>query len=120
MRAPCTDWPDMGLHVVARVGEIPAGGCKLVQAGGRAIVLFEMQGDYYALLNRCPHEGGGLCHGDRVGMVEADAPGEYRFSRAGEMVKCPWHGWEFDIRSEERRVGKECVSTCRSRWSPYH
>src|SRR3546814_17456552 len=26
----------------------------------------------------------------------------------------------FDFRSEERRVGKECVSTCRSRWSPYH
>src|SRR3546814_8871882 len=26
----------------------------------------------------------------------------------------------FDWRSEERRVGKECVSTCRSRWSPYH
>src|SRR3546814_7292979 len=25
-----------------------------------------------------------------------------------------------DMRSEERRVGKECVSTCRSRWSPYH
>src|SRR3546814_13169496 len=25
-----------------------------------------------------------------------------------------------EIRSEERRVGKECVSTCRSRWSPYH
>src|SRR3546814_18833924 len=25
-----------------------------------------------------------------------------------------------DVRSEERRVGKECVSTCRSRWSPYH
>src|SRR3546814_9544019 len=84
MRAPCTDWPDMSRHVVARVGEIPAGGCKLVQAGGRAIVLFEMQGDYYALLNRCPHEGGGLCHGDRVGMVEADAPGAYRFSRSEE------------------------------------
>src|SRR3546814_4869783 len=30
-------------------------------------------------------------------------------------------GWTFDAkRSEERRVGKECVSTCRSRWSPYH
>src|SRR3546814_18436366 len=27
---------------------------------------------------------------------------------------------EDDLRSEERRVGKECVSTCRSRWSPYH
>src|SRR3546814_11253581 len=30
--------------------------------------------------------------------------------------------WSYDPdgRSEERRVGKECVSTCRSRWSPYH
>src|SRR3546814_2648044 len=28
--------------------------------------------------------------------------------------------WTFNGRSEERRVGKECVSTCRSRWSPYH
>src|SRR3546814_7670626 len=30
-----------------------------------------------------------------------------------------WRGLD-SIRSEERRVGKECVSTCRSRWSPYH
>src|SRR3546814_11831360 len=29
-------------------------------------------------------------------------------------------GWQSFVRSEERRVGKECVSTCRSRWSPYH
>src|SRR3546814_14446878 len=29
-------------------------------------------------------------------------------------------GTVVDLRSEERRVGKECVSTCRSRWSPYH
>src|SRR3546814_20571419 len=34
-----------------------------------------------------------------------------------------YHGWQTQqnaLRSEERRVGKECVSTCRSRWSPYH
>src|SRR3546814_13898941 len=30
-----------------------------------------------------------------------------------------WFGWQEEARSEERRVGKECVSTCRSRWSPY-
>src|SRR3546814_12724556 len=33
------------------------------------------------------------------------------------IILCTYH-WR--IRSEERRVGKECVSTCRSRWSPYH
>src|SRR3546814_11660054 len=32
----------------------------------------------------------------------------------------PTASFEFDDRSEERRVGKECVSTCRSRWSPSH
>src|SRR3546814_2718644 len=32
----------------------------------------------------------------------------------------PQHEAEQAKRSEERRVGKECVSTCRSRWSPYH
>src|SRR3546814_14572437 len=38
----------------------------------------------------------------------------------------PWYyqqvelGYNYRLRSEERRVGKECVSTCRSRWSPYH
>src|SRR3546814_12644491 len=31
-----------------------------------------------------------------------------------------WSAWATFFRSEERRVGKECVSTCRSRWSPYH
>src|SRR3546814_9339649 len=31
-----------------------------------------------------------------------------------------WRGFGLLVRSEERRVGKECVSTCRSRWSPYH
>src|SRR3546814_1904245 len=33
---------------------------------------------------------------------------------------CPALSREAETRSEERRVGKECVSTCRSRWSPYH
>src|SRR3546814_11173056 len=33
---------------------------------------------------------------------------------------CSWLCRQASIRSEARRVGKECVSTCRSRWSPYH
>src|SRR3546814_21172730 len=42
--------------------------------------------------------------------------------RAGDIVRTSGHfGPGNDpVRSEERRVGKECVSTCRSRWSPYH
>ena len=32
-------------------------------------------------------------------MAESKEPGQYCYSRSGEMVKCPWHGWAFDIRS---------------------
>src|SRR3546814_18184134 len=49
-----------------------------------------------------------------------------RESRSVGLVPC-FHSSKFETpspslsrRSEERRVGKECVSTCRSRWSPYH
>ena len=31
--------------------------------------------------------------------MESDGPGDYRLARHGELVKCPWHGWEFDIRT---------------------
>src|SRR3546814_17140679 len=44
---------------------------------------------------------------------EEDAGGG---GEAGDRIRQPRAG----VRSEERRVGKECVSTCRSRWSPYH
>src|SRR3546814_12685064 len=39
---------------------------------------------------------------------------------AGERLVHSSPGEGFQVRSEERRVGNECVSTCRFRWSPYH
>src|SRR3546814_16736013 len=51
-------------------------------------------------------------------------PPRCNFPRAaialGRFHTAPWPLPTSDLRSEERRVGKECVSTCRSRWSPYH
>jgi nitrite reductase/ring-hydroxylating ferredoxin subunit len=89
----------MDKHVVASVAEIPPGGRKLVNAGGRAIVVFNLAGEFFALSNRCPHRGGSLCHGQLTGLVESSEPGHYRYSRRGEIIRCPWHSWEFDIRT---------------------
>ena len=89
----------MARHVVAPVGDIRAGECKLVSIAGRAIVVFNVGGEFFALNNRCPHRGGGLFDGIQTGLVESKEPGQYCYSRPGEMVKCPWHGWEFDIRT---------------------
>ena len=89
----------MGRHVVAAVAEIPPGGRKIVTVGEREIGVFNLGGDFYALLNRCPHQGGALCRGRQVGLVTSDAPGQFDYGRPGEILKCPWHGWEFDIRT---------------------
>lgn len=89
----------MTRHVVAAVGEIAPGSCKIVTVQGREIGVFFVQGEYFALVNRCPHEGAALCRGRLVGLMAADRPGSYRLERPGELLRCPWHGWEFDIRT---------------------
>jgi nitrite reductase/ring-hydroxylating ferredoxin subunit len=86
-------------HVVARVDEVPPGARKIVEVGGRSIGIFNLGGDFFALRNRCPHQGGPLCEGRVWGALEADRPGELRYSRGGEILACIWHGWEFDIRT---------------------
>ena len=86
-------------HVVAAVSDIPPGGRKLVSADGRAIVVFNLGGEFFALSNRCPHRGGPLCRGYLTGLVLSDEPGEYSYIRRGEIIRCPWHSWEFDIRT---------------------
>ncbi|MGA8414537.1 MAG: Rieske (2Fe-2S) protein, partial [Xanthobacteraceae bacterium] len=89
----------MSRHVVATVGEIAPGSSKLVTVKGREIGLFNVKGEYFALANKCPHEGASLCRGTLVGLALSDVPGHYRLTRQGELLKCPWHGWEFDVRT---------------------
>jgi len=89
----------MERHVIAKTSEIPPGTRKLVEVKGRQIVLINTDGEYFALLNRCPHQGGSLFHGDLIGLTESTEPGCYKYSRRGEMLRCAWHGWEFDIRT---------------------
>jgi nitrite reductase/ring-hydroxylating ferredoxin subunit len=89
----------MSRHVVAPARDLPPGSRKLVDIDGRAIVIFNIGGEFFALLNRCPHQGGNLCEGKLVGLVESNEPGVYRYSRQGEILRCPWHGWEFDVRT---------------------
>ncbi len=89
----------MARHVVATVDEIPPGGRKIVELEGRSFGIFNLAGEFYAIRNACPHEGGPLCQGVITGFVTSDAPGRYEYVRRGEVVRCPWHGWEFDIKT---------------------
>ncbi len=74
-------------HEIARADEIEPGQGRVVEAEGREIALFNLEGAFYAVENTCCHRGGPLGEGALDG---------------GEVI-CPWHGWRFDVRSGECR-----------------
>ena len=90
----------MRRYVVANRSEIPPGERRIVPVGGRGgIGVFNVDGSFYALRNRCPHKGGPLCQGRLRPHVVADAIYRVQQERGGEILKCAWHNWEFDLKT---------------------
>lgn len=87
----------MGRHIVGRVSDLPPGEVKIVDVEKRSVGVFNVSGSFYALRNTCPHQAAPLCLGSIRGMTMPSKPGEYEWGRDGEILRCPWHGWEFDI-----------------------
>ncbi len=91
---------------VARTSEILPGQRKIVVPfrGKAGIGIFNIRGSFYALRNVCPHKGGPLCTGRVSGRMVALRPPSAReqaltYERDGEVIRCPWHLWEFDIKT---------------------
>jgi nitrite reductase/ring-hydroxylating ferredoxin subunit len=89
----------MTAHVVAQTDEIPPGTNRLVNVQGREIGIFNVDGAFYAVRNRCPHQAGPLCSGVQVGELQSAGPGDYAHTPNGQFIQCPWHQWEFDVRT---------------------
>jgi len=99
----------MTRHVVARTSEIPPGERKRFTIKGRPIAVFNLDNAFYGMLDRCPHQGGSLCAGVTTGLVISKEPGQYDYVRKGEFIRCPWHGWEFDIRTGQSYCDPERI-----------
>lgn len=87
----------MSRHVVGTVQEIPPGQRKIVEIEGKSIGVFNVGGRFYALKNVCPHKGAPICAGRVSGTTLPSRTGEFLYGHEGEIVRCPWHGWEFNI-----------------------
>ncbi len=86
--------------------ELKSGERKIVEVNGRSIGIFNVNGDYYAMHNRCPHMGGALCAGPVTGTTLTTSKIEFEYGRKDEIVRCGWHDWEFDIKSGACLVNK--------------
>lgn len=89
----------MTLHPVCKVSELPPGQRMIVDIQGKSIGVFNLSGTFYALKNLCPHQFAPLCQGKVTGYCEESPVGEFHWKKDGEIVRCPWHAWEFDIKT---------------------
>jgi nitrite reductase (NADH) small subunit len=88
---------------VARRADIEPGQRQLVEFDGTTVGIFNVDGDFFALVNRCVHQGGPVCNGKIMPRLSAEIlpSGEVRevLSAQIDTIACPWHGWEYDLRS---------------------
>jgi nitrite reductase/ring-hydroxylating ferredoxin subunit len=85
--------------VVGRTEDLREGEGMLVTVANRSIGIFRVGGDFYGLMNKCPHLGGELCQGRLTGALTSDGPGHYQYDPETVLIMCPWHGWEYDVRT---------------------
>jgi nitrite reductase/ring-hydroxylating ferredoxin subunit len=66
---------------IARTDELKPGECKVVEAQGLTLALYNVGGKFYVTDNICLHRGGPLGEGDLQDTI----------------ITCPWHGWQYDV-----------------------
>lgn len=105
-------------YPIGKVADFPIGSHKIVRAGTQQVGIFNVDGALHALVNVCPHQYGPVCTGPVGGEMICNARTDWRFHwhRDGEILTCPWHGLEFDLKSgrclaaSELRIRKGNVS----------
>jgi nitrite reductase (NADH) small subunit len=88
-------------HRVGAVGDFTDGCFKVFDIGGRPVGVVKTAQGFYAVRNRCPHQGADICAGTVGGTMVASGPQEYEYRDDTLVVACPWHRWEFELATGE-------------------
>jgi nitrite reductase (NADH) small subunit len=93
----------MDRHVIPEAIDLKPGETTSVTIKGRAIVLANVGGKLYATSAVCAHQGGPVDRGrlfdDFQARVDSSGKVEEYLASKGTVIACPWHGWEYDIRT---------------------
>ena len=82
---------------VCALDALPPGQKRLIEAAGKSIGVFNTGSRIVAALNLCPHEFAPVCRGKLGGTTLPSPAGQFIWGREHEILRCPWHGWEFDL-----------------------
>jgi nitrite reductase/ring-hydroxylating ferredoxin subunit len=87
-------------HKIGRSRDFAVGDMKLVVLNGREVGVIRLRsGELRAVMNRCPHKGAPVCRGIVGGVWESTGPGELTLDEGRDVLVCPWHGFEFDLKT---------------------
>jgi nitrite reductase (NADH) small subunit len=92
---PAADFPLETLRIVS-ISVPKTGGTREIGIVRRA------DGTVDAVRNWCPHKGAPICKGPLTGTMLPGAPGTLTWARDGEILRCPWHAFEFELKSGAR------------------
>lgn len=93
------------LRSIGPVERFPVGRWTIVTEAGREIGVFNDGDRLHAVRNKCPHEGAAVCVQPLTGTMLPSAPGHFEYGMDELVLTCPWHGWQFDVRSGEMIFG---------------
>jgi nitrite reductase/ring-hydroxylating ferredoxin subunit len=87
-------------HRLFELASLEPGDKRVVEVGRRRILVVRTgAGDVHALADICPHQGARLSDGVLGGEFTASRPGQHGIVRAGEIVRCPWHNFAYDVKT---------------------
>jgi nitrite reductase/ring-hydroxylating ferredoxin subunit len=88
----------MTRHSVCKVDDVAIGKLTEVNIGRSTIILSRLpSGEIRAINSRCPHQGADLGHGCVAGLVDGDVPNRLELTSTCDILRCPWHGFEFSL-----------------------
>ena len=96
----------MAEQFVGKLSEFKDGDRRIIFVGDREIGVFRHEGQFYAYSNVCLHQGGPACEGITIDKVEEvilpdRTSGGLQFSETEMHFVCPWHGYEYDMKTGE-------------------
>lgn len=87
----------MEWHKAIAADAVAPGKQRIVSIEGKEVGIFFEGGNYYAILNFCPHAGAPVCRGFVQGVICSDESGKLTYDEDRKVLRCPWHRWEFEL-----------------------
>jgi len=92
-------------YKIGRLENFPERKVVPVEVDGRRIGVLRRGDEIFAFADKCPHHGAPMCFAQVSGSMAPSERDEFCYEHDGFVVKCPWHAYEFDVRTGEAMGG---------------